>query len=125
MKLGHLSVPGECARISPILQRIGDKWAVLIILVLSENPKRFNALRREIESISQRMLTLNLRALERDGLVRRTVHPTVPPQVEYALTPLGADLVPHLFALCEWSAHNLDRIEAARAAFEADSAERA
>ena len=125
MKLGHLSVPGECARISPILQRIGDKWAVLIILVLSENPKRFNALRREIESISQRMLTLTLRALERDGLVRRTVHPTVPPQVEYALTELGADLAPHVFALCEWSAHNLERIEAAQLAHDSARAERA
>ncbi|HEY0214690.1 MAG TPA: helix-turn-helix domain-containing protein [Paenirhodobacter sp.] len=108
-----MSVPGECSRISPILSRVGDKWTALVVLVLSERPKRYNQLRREVESISQRMLTVTLRGLERDGIVVRTVYADKnPPQVEYRLTPLGESLVPPLFALCHWSAVNCDIVEA-------------
>ncbi len=120
MKLGNMSVPGDCARISPILSRIGDKWATLVILVLSERPKRYGVLRREIESISQRMLTVTLRALERDGLVsRRVLAEKNPPQVEYSLTELGESLIAPLFALCQWSALNVDAIERNRVAHDA------
>ncbi|QFT61306.1 helix-turn-helix domain-containing protein [Roseivivax sp. THAF30] len=117
MRLGHLEVPGDCHEISPILSRVGNKWSALVVLVLTERPKRFNELRREIESISQKMLTTTLRALEEDGLVVRTVKPTTPPQVEYALTHLGESLVEPLFALCDWSARNLETIAKNRAAF--------
>lgn len=107
-----MSVPGDCERISPILSRVGDKWTALIILVLSEGPKRYNRLKREVESISQRMLTVTLRALERDGLVsRRVLADKNPPQVEYELTELGKTLIAPLFALCHWSAMNCDAIE--------------
>lgn len=119
MKLGHMSVPGDCNRISPILSQVGNKWAALTVLVLSEKPKRYNQLRREIETISQRMLTVTLRALERDGLVQREVFADkTPPQVEYRLTPLGETLVGPLFALCEWSALNCDDIERNQAAYD-------
>ena len=112
MKLGHMSVPGDCDRISPILSHVGNKWAALTVLVLSEGPKRYNQLRREIETVSQRMLTVTLRGLERDGLVRREVFAErMPPQVEYSLPPLGETLVQPLFALCQWSAVNCDAIE--------------
>jgi len=119
LKLGNLSVPGECARISPILSTVGDKWTVLVILILSAGPKRYNQMRREIESISQRMLTVTLRALERDGLVSRHVFADkAPPQVEYRLTDLGQNLIAPLFALCHWSAVNCERIEKSRHDFE-------
>ncbi|WP_116086501.1 helix-turn-helix domain-containing protein [Tropicimonas sp. IMCC34011] len=117
MKLGHMSVPGDCNRISPILSHVGNKWAALTVLVLSERPKRYNQLRREIETISQRMLTVTLRGLERDGLVAREVFAQkTPPQVEYSLTPLGQTLVEPLFALCQWSALNCAEIERNQAA---------
>ena len=93
MKLGNMSVPGDCGRISPILSTVGNKWTVLVILILSEGPKRYNQMRREIESISQRMLTVTLRGLERDGLVSRKVYADkTPPQVEYRLTELGESI---------------------------------
>jgi len=81
-----------CRTISTLLSRIGDKWTVLVVQTLGEGPKRFNELRREIPSVSQRMLTLTLRNLERDGLVNRTVTPTIPPRVDYELTSLGSSL---------------------------------
>jgi len=112
MRLGNMSVPGDCARISPILSRVGDKWTVLVILILSEHPKRYNQIRREVENISQRMLTMTLRGLERDGLVTRQVYADKnPPWVEYRLTDLAQSLVPRLFALCEWAAANCEIIE--------------
>ena len=83
---------GSCAAVSGVLSRIGDKWSVLIVMLLSDGPKRFNQLRRMIGGVSQRMLTLTLRGLERDGLVTRTVFPTIPPRVDYELTPLGHSL---------------------------------
>ncbi|MBQ2262529.1 MAG: helix-turn-helix transcriptional regulator [Loktanella sp.] len=112
MKLGNMSVPGDCERISPILSRVGDKWTVLVILILSEQPKRYSQIRREVENISQRMLTMTLRALERDGLVTRQVYTDKnPPWVEYRLTDLGQTLVPPLFTLCQWAAENCAVIE--------------
>ena len=81
-----------CRTISTLLSRIGDKWTVLVVQTLGEGPRRFNELRREIPSVSQRMLTLTLRNLERDGLVNRTVTPTIPPRVDYELTELGQSL---------------------------------
>lgn len=107
----------SCARISAMLSLIADKWTLLIVRALAAGPRRFNALRRDIGDISQKMLALTLRNLERDGFVTRTVSPTMPPQVEYALTPLGADLQAPVCALADWTIRNSDRIEAARAAF--------
>ena len=107
----------RCARISEMLSLIADKWSLLIIRALGNGPRRFNALRREIGDISQKMLASTLRNLERDGFVTRTVLPATPPQVEYALSPLGTDLQCPVDALAEWTIRNSARIEAARAAF--------
>jgi DNA-binding HxlR family transcriptional regulator len=112
-------VTAECARVAPVLSRIGDKWTVLVVTFLGRGPMRFNALRREIGGISQRMLTLTLRSLERDGLVTRTVYPTVPPQVEYALTELGRSLLIPVLAIRDWARQNALQIEAAQARFDA------
>src|SRR5215475_4673773 len=90
---GDLHVAEDCRGISEVLARVGDKWTVLVVSALGNGPKRFNELRRGLGSISQRMLTLTLRALERDGLVKRTVFPTIPPRVDYELTPLGRSLL--------------------------------
>lgn len=115
MQLGNMSVPGDCQKISPILSRVGDKWTVLVVLILSEGPKRYNQMRREIESISQRMLTVTLRGLERDGMIARRVFTEKnPPQVEYSLTELGQSLIAPLFALCHWAALNADRVDLSR-----------
>src|SRR5580692_12495943 len=86
---GNLHVPEDCRAVSEVLAQIGDKWTVLVVTVLGDGPKRFNEVRRALGSISQRMLTLTLRGLERDGLVTRTVFPTIPPRVDYELTKLG------------------------------------
>lgn len=112
----------DCRAISAILQRIGDKWSVLIITRLGEGPRRFNEIKRMIGGISQRMLTLTLRNLERDGLVSRTVTPTVPPRVDYALTELGRDLLIPVSALGAWAIEHTPCIEAARARFDASDA---
>ena len=93
MKPGHTHLPADCRAVSDVLARIGDKWSVLVVSRLGDGPLRFNELRRSIGGISQRMLTLTLRGLERDGLITRTVFPTIPPRVDYALTPLGRDLL--------------------------------
>lgn len=110
---------GTCQRMSDLLSRIGDKWTLLIVRALGPAPLRFNALKRELGSISQKMLTQTLRHLERDGFVRRTVTPTTPPQVEYALTPMGQDLFRPIAALAQWTWANADRIDAARADYDA------
>src|SRR4051812_24772688 len=81
-----------CRMVSSVLARVGDKWSVLVVMSLGQGPKRFNELRRMIDGVSQRMLTLTLRGLERDGLVTRTVFPTIPPRVDYELTDLGRSL---------------------------------
>jgi len=116
-----------CRTISTLLSRIGDKWTVLVVQTLSDGPRRFNELRREIPSVSQRMLTLTLRNLERDGLVSRTVTPTIPPRVDYELTDLGQSLQKPICGLATWATENVATIHAAQARFDAarDEAEAA
>ncbi|MBA3669366.1 MAG: helix-turn-helix transcriptional regulator [Sphingomonas sp.] len=109
-----------CRTISTLLQRIGDKWTVLVVSTLGEGPRRFNELRREIPSVSQRMLTLTLRNLERDGLVSRAVTPSIPPRVDYALTDLGHSLLSPVNALTQWALDNVAAIHAAHARFDAE-----
>jgi DNA-binding HxlR family transcriptional regulator len=109
----------DCRGVASILARVGDKWSVLVIMMLHEGPKRFNELKREIGGISQRMLTLTLRGLERDGLVRREVYPTVPPRVDYELTELGQTLMATVRQLMTWTLTHVEDIHAARAAYDA------
>lgn len=113
----------QCRRVAPILAKVGDKWSILIVMTLAGGTRRFSELKRAIDGISQRMLTLTLRGLERDGLVRREVFPTIPPRVDYALTDLGRSLCVPVMALGTWVQDNLDEIDGARAAF--DQAEQA
>ena len=113
----------ECIVVREILDRVGDKWSVLVISLLGERGHRFNELRRKIEGISQRMLTLTLRQLERDGLVSRTVHATVPPRVDYALTPLGESVLEPLNGLMCWAAQHGTDIAEARQRYEEAQAE--
>jgi DNA-binding HxlR family transcriptional regulator len=103
-----------CPAVREILNRVGDKWSVLVIVLLRDGPKRFSELRRTIEGISQRMLTLTLRGLERDGLVTRTLYPTIPPRVDYGLTGLGRTLLEPLQALAAWAAEHRLEIQEAR-----------
>ncbi len=103
---------------SGVLSRVGDKWSVLVVMQLSAGPRRFSELRRAIGSISQRMLTLTLRGLERDGLVSRAVTPSIPPRVDYALTELGHSLREPVEALGQWAFANHRRIAAARSHFD-------
>jgi DNA-binding HxlR family transcriptional regulator len=114
---GRYRFTDDCDRVAEVLRRVGDKWSVLIVVLLELGPRRFNDLRRSIPGISQRMLTLTLRSLERDGLVDRTVTPCIPPHVTYGLTELGRALSVPVRALCEWSEANIDKIEAARGRF--------
>ena len=107
-----------CRTISTLLSRIGDKWTVLVVQTLRDGPRRFNELRREIPSVSQRMLTLTLRNLERDGLVSRTVTPTIPPRVDYELTELGDSLQKPICGLASWALDNVEAIHSARARFD-------
>src|SRR3569833_3152287 len=126
LKPGHtdVTVPkgfphaGECKGESEVLSLEGDKWSVLIVMLLGGGPRRFNELKRMVGGISQRMLTLTLRGLERDGLVTRTVYPTIPPRVDYELTDLGRGLQLPVRALGEWATTHQDRIEAARSRFD-------
>ena len=115
--LDHTS--SDCRAVSSVLARVGDKWTVLIVALLGDGPKRFNEIKRMVGGISQRMLTLTLRGLERDGLVTRTVFPTVPPRVDYELTPLGRSLWEPVEALGAWARGNMGEIEAARRRFDA------
>ena len=109
-----------CRTISTLLSRIGDKWTVLVVSTLGGGPRRFNELRREIPSVSQRMLTLTLRNLERDGIVSRTVTPSIPPRVDYELTPLGHSLLKPVTALSDWALEHVEQIHQAQASFDAD-----
>jgi DNA-binding HxlR family transcriptional regulator len=118
MKPRHAHLPADCRAISDVLARVGDKWSVLVVTRLGGGPLRFNELRRSIGGISQRMLTLTLRGLERDGLVTRTVFPTIPPRVDYALTPLGRDLLAPVSALGDWATRNQAKIASAREQFD-------
>src|ERR1700677_4670539 len=115
----HDPQSSDCRAVSQVLARVGDKWSVLIVTLLGEGPRRFNEIKRMVGGISQRMLTLTLRGLERDGLVTRTVFPTVPPRVDYQLTELGRSLWAPVEALGAWAQQNQDEIAAARAAFDA------
>jgi DNA-binding HxlR family transcriptional regulator len=122
----HTEVPhARCLAVREVLHRVGDKWSVLVVSMLGDDRRRFSELRRSIEGISQRMLTLTLKGLERDGLVTRTVYPTIPPRVEYELTALGRTLLVPINALAEWAAANRGGIQAARGRFDAVEAHRA
>ncbi|MGF9760512.1 helix-turn-helix domain-containing protein [Microvirga sp. 0TCS3.31] len=119
MSPSHIHVPTDCRTVTEILSRVGDKWSVQVVVQLGEGPKRFNELRRAVTGISQRMLTLTLRGLERDGLVTRTVYPTIPPRVDYQLTGLGCSLLKTVRGLGEWAIQNRDEILDARRRFDA------
>lgn len=118
----HPHANPDCRAVSELLSRVGDKWTVLIVKALEARPRgrglRFNELKREIGGISQQMLTRTLKTLERDGMVARTVHATVPPSVEYALTPLGHSLAVPVMALADWTFAHLPQIHANRAAYD-------
>ncbi len=103
-----------CRNVTPVLNRVGDKWSMLIVMILSDGSKRFSELKRAIDGISQRMLTLSLRGLERDGLVTRTVTPTIPPRVDYELTELGISLRQPVKALGDWAIEHIGCIRAAQ-----------
>ena len=133
MKPEHIRVPvlepiphtgSDCRGVASVLARVGDKWSVLVIMLLGNGPRRFNELKRMIGGISQRMLTLTLRGLERDGLVTRTVFPTIPPRVDYELTDLGRGLSRPVQALGQWAFEHLPEIERSRGAFDARNEER-
>ena len=127
MKPEHIKVPvlppnghleSDCRGVASILARVGDKWSVFVIMLLGEGPRRFNEIKRTVGGISQRMLTLTLRGLERDGLVTRTVFPTIPPRVDYELTDLGRGLSKPVEALGKWASDHQTEIEDARARFD-------
>ena len=115
----NLHEPEDCRAVSEVLSRVGDKWTVLVVSTLGDGPRRFNELRKALGSISQRMLTLTLRALERDGLVTRTVFPTIPPRVDYELTKLGRSLLDPVSELGLWARKNRVAIAQARGRFDA------
>ena len=108
----------DCRGVASILARVGDKWSLFVIMLLGNGPRRFNEIKRMVGGISQRMLTLTLRGLERDGLVTRTVFPTIPPRVDYELTDLGRGLWQPVEALGKWARDHQIEIEDARARFD-------
>ena len=108
-----------CRSVAPVLNRVGDKWSMLIVMLLSDGPKRFMELKRAIDGISQRMLTLSLRNLERDGLVSRHVTPTIPPRVDYELTELGQSLREPVQGLGAWAMAHIACIRAAQERYDA------
>lgn len=126
MSPGHRTLPpttpgpdtGGCVATRDILDRIGDKWSLYIVALLADGSRRFNELKRGIDGISQRMLTLTLRGLERDGLVTRTVYPTIPPRVDYELTELGRTLLTPVMALVDWASDNQAAIAEAHKRFD-------
>jgi DNA-binding HxlR family transcriptional regulator len=119
LSAGHTDDTESCRVVADVVARIGDKWTVYVVRLLSDGTKRFNEIQRAIPAISQRMLTLTLRGLERDGLVVRTVYPTIPPRVDYELTELGRTLIATLRELGDWALANRAKVEKARAAFDA------
>jgi DNA-binding HxlR family transcriptional regulator len=128
LSAGYTADTGACApviqatmscEIRNLLDRLADKWSLLVVELLGDDTRRFSELRRQIDGISQRMLTLTLRHLERDGLVTRTVYPVVPPRVEYRLTTLGSDLLAAIGPLVAWTRAHLDEVAAAQAAYDA------
>jgi DNA-binding HxlR family transcriptional regulator len=118
MSPSHTHDPETCHALNDLLARVGDKWTVLVVGALCGGPKRFNELKRTVDGVSQRMLTLTLRGLERDGLVTRTVFPTIPPRVDYALTERGRTLKEPLNALAEWARSNKEVVARSREAFD-------
>jgi DNA-binding HxlR family transcriptional regulator len=116
---GHNHVSGKCLAVREVLNRVGDKWSVQVVGLLGDGKKRFSELRRSIEGISQRMLTLTLKGLERDGLITRTAYPTIPPRVEYELTKLGRSLLTPITELGDWAGQNRERIQIARNRYDA------
>jgi DNA-binding HxlR family transcriptional regulator len=120
---GTLPIPGnhgdtaKCEHISRLIARISDKWTLLVVRMLGRGPCRFNALRRDVGEISQKVLASTLRDLEENGFVSRTVTPVTPPQVEYALTQLGKDFLRPVQSLAEWVIENSSRMDTARAAY--------
>lgn len=122
----HIDAKGAtCLAVRDVLNRVGDKWSVLVVALLGDGPRRFSELRRSIEGISQRMLTLTLRGLERDGLVTRTIFPTIPPRVDYELTAMGRTLLKPINALAEWSEENRAAIQDARNRYDTKQSRRA
>jgi len=111
----------NCRKVSEVLNRVGDKWSMQVIVVLRDQPRRFNDLRRQINGISQQMLTRTLKVLERDGLVERTVRATSPPQVNYSLTPFGRSLALPVRELAEWARANLDTLYENRLRYDANN----
>jgi DNA-binding HxlR family transcriptional regulator len=114
----HQLFSEDCRKVSKVLARVGDKWSMLIIVLLRDGARRFNGMRRTADGISQQMLTRTLRGLERDGMVTRTMIPASPPQVEYALTDLGRSLSQPVLALGTWVQEHLAQIDAARNRFD-------
>jgi DNA-binding HxlR family transcriptional regulator len=114
----HKHDPGKCLAVREVLNRVGDKWSVQVVGMLGDGKKRFGELRHGIEGISQRMLTLTLKGLERDGLLTRTVFPVVPPRVEYELTKLGRSLLQPITGLAKWAGSNREQIQGARTRYD-------
>lgn len=121
----HTGLAESCEPVRAILSRVGDKWSVLIVIALRDGPKRFNELKRAANTISQRMLTLTLRGMERDGFIKRTVTPTNPPRVDYELTALGHSLREPVEALGRWAYEHQSEIKRAQARFDARKAKAA
>lgn len=125
MRLPHIESMGDLCDsqggivVRDMFERIGDKWTLLVVGMLEAGPQRFTSLRQSVPGISQRMLTLTLRHLERDGLVSRTAFAEVPPRVEYALTPLGSELLPAVTSLAKWALDNEQRINDNREQYDA------
>ncbi|NVM78939.1 DNA-binding HxlR family transcriptional regulator [Duganella sp. SG902] len=109
----------QCRQVSEVFNRVGDKWSMQVIVALRAQPHRFNDLRRQVHGISQQMLTRTLKMLERDGLVERSVRATSPPQVDYALTPLGHSLAAPVRELAKWARANLDALHANQQRYDA------
>jgi DNA-binding HxlR family transcriptional regulator len=122
MSPSHKHVPAECPAVREVLNRVGDKWSVQVVGMLGGGKKRFSELRHGIEGISQRMLTLTLKGLERDGLITRTVYPTIPPRVEYDLTKLGRSLLEPITGLAKWAGSNREKIQSARTQYDSQKA---
>lgn len=118
MSAGHKRISNDECPVREVLDRVGDKWSVQVVAVLRDGSLRFGELRRSIEGISQRMLTLTLRGLERDGLVRRTVTPSIPPRVDYELTRLGRTLLDPIMALATWAERHRGDVHRSRAAYD-------
>jgi DNA-binding HxlR family transcriptional regulator len=108
----------DCQKVSQILARIGEKWSMLVVMLLRDGPRRFNDIKRNTAGISQQMLTRTLRGLERDGIVTRTILPTSPPQVEYNLTELGHSMSEPVLAFGQWVRGHLEEFEAARVQYD-------